>query len=86
VTGFAKLADDARRVNLYLHDAPSTVYVDDLGETSVCEMMPYWPTEEPAAERILLPDGGDWLDAEEPAEETVVVVIERGRNGRAWID
>jgi hypothetical protein len=39
ITGFARWADDARRVNLFIHDSAGTVAVDDLGSTAVCDLI-----------------------------------------------
>lgn len=82
IDGFAQWADDARRVNLYLHDAASVVDADPLGSTDLCGL-PTTMVEQPdetSTARLLLP-----VDDAASMTTTVVVVIDHGRkgNGRA---
>ena len=43
IDGFAQWADDARKVNLYLHDAASVLAADPVGSTEVCPIAPTSP-------------------------------------------
>ncbi|MGI9641411.1 MAG: hypothetical protein ACR2N9_01370 [Acidimicrobiia bacterium] len=81
IDGFAQWADDARRVNLYLHDAAGVVAADNLGSTAVCDSPD--ATEVPASTQPLL----DLLPDDDVASMTssVVVVVDKGRKGKGRV-
>ena len=85
ITGFALWADDARRVNLFIHDnviLPENT--DAVGTAGLCDVF-FPPTiEMPESVQRLLPDS-DLMPIEDTAPPIVVVIVDdvwRGR-GRA---
>ena len=82
IDGFAQWADDARRVNLYLHDAAGVVAADNLGSTAVCDgsVTPEALPEVPE----LIPPLVELLPVDDAASmtTTVVIVIDKGRKGK----
>jgi hypothetical protein len=55
ITGFAQRADDARLVNLFIHDAPVTVAADPQGTSDLCDVL-YPPVDiTPPAVSVMAP-------------------------------
>ena len=76
IDGFAQWADDARKVNLYLHDAASVLAADPVGSTEVCSIPPTSPAPEPISEVQRLLPVDDLAPIADTAPATVVVIVD----------